>query len=344
MMKDVLAFTLGVNHPSSRMRIAAYAPYFARAGWNLRLHHFHSGMGKSGQQTDAWWRRAGRRLHRNFRTMQAASALRRLDPRQPIIISRELPVSRRPFLSAPNPLVLDVDDALYLGANRSGLDALCRKAQIVVCGNTTIAANLSDIARKCTVIPTVVDTDLYAVRDDYHWTGPLRLGWLGSSMSIEQTLWPLADTLRALQAGLHFELVIISDEPAAFLQDAPWTRFIKWSPVVEQSIGAHIDIGIMPLEDNPYQAAKCGAKLLQYMAAGLPVIASPVGVNRDIVIDGSTGFWATSPQDWRQAIQRLLQDEPLRASLGNDGREHIVRNYSVARWAGNWIETLNQLL
>jgi glycosyltransferase involved in cell wall biosynthesis len=342
-MKDVLAFTLGVDHPSSRMRVAAYAPYFARAGWNLRMHPFDSGMGKSAQPTDAWWRRAGRRLQRRIRTARAVSALRRLDPQQPIIISRELPVSRRPFLNAPNPLVLDVDDALYLGINRTGLDALCRKAQVVICGNDTIAANLVGVARTCTVIPTVVDTDLYAVRGDHHRTGPLRLGWLGSSMSIEQTLLPLADVLRALQARMKFKLVVISDEPAAFLLDVPWVQFIKWSPAVEQAIGEHIDVGIMPLEDNPYQAAKCGAKLLQYMAAGLPVVASPVGVNRAIVMDGTTGYWATSPQEWHQAMERLAQDEKLRASFGQAGREHVVRNYSIARWGQNWVDTLNEL-
>jgi glycosyltransferase involved in cell wall biosynthesis len=98
----------------------------------------------------------------------------------------------------------------------------------------------------------------------------------------------------------------------------------------------------MPLQDNPYQTAKCGAKLVQYMAAGLPVIATPIGVNRDLVVDGVTGCWAAHPEDWGQAIHRLAEQETLRAAFGRAGREHVMRNYSIARWADRWVDLLNE--
>jgi glycosyltransferase involved in cell wall biosynthesis len=342
-MKQLLAFTLGVNHPSSRLRIAAYADHFLRRGWHLRMHHFDSGMGKALPRSGSWWKRAGRRLRRGWQTGRAAAALRKLQPDKPIIISRELPVSRWPFLKAPNPMVLDIDDALYLGSGRDRLLELCRRAQVVVCGNSTIAGELSPFSPRCVVIPTTVDTDLYRVRTDHRLNGPLRAGWLGSSMSIEQTLLPLLDLLGEIRRQVSFELVVISDESPRFLRDIRWARYLPWSPAVEGSIADHMDVGLMPLRDNPCQAAKCGAKLVQYMAAGLPVIASPIGVNRDLVVDGVMGCWAANPDDWRQAIHRLAEQETLRMAFGRAGREHVVRNYSIARCADQWVDLLNEL-
>ena len=257
-MKQLLAFTLGVNHPSSRLRIAAYAGHFLRRSWRLQMHHFDSGMGKSLPRSGSWSKRATRRLHRGWQTARAMSALRKLQPDEPIVISRELPVSRWPFLKAPNPMVLDIDDASYLGPGRNRLLELCRRAQVVVCGNRTIAGELSPFSRRCVVIPTAVDPDLFSVRTDYRLNGPLRAGWLGSSMSIEQTLLHWLDVLGEIRRQVSFELVVISDEPPRFLRDIGWARFLPWSPAVEKSIADHMDIGLMPLQDEPYQAAKCG--------------------------------------------------------------------------------------
>ncbi|MGA2786310.1 MAG: glycosyltransferase [Verrucomicrobiota bacterium] len=342
-MKSLLAFTLGVNHPSSRLRIAAYADHFLRRDWHLQMYHFDSGMGKSLPRAGSWWTRATRRLRRGWLTARAAAALRRLEPDEPIVISRALPVSRQPFLKAPNPMVLDIDDALYLGPGRNRLLELCQRAQVVVCGNHTIAGELSPFSRRCVVIPTVVDTDRFRVRTDHRLNGPLRVGWLGSSMSLEQTLLPWLDMLGEIRRQVSFALVVISDEPPNFLRDIGWARYLPWSPAVEKSIADHMDVGLMPLQDAPYQAAKCGAKLVQYMAAGLPVIATPVGVNRDLVVDGVTGCWATDANDWRQAIHRLAEQETLRAAFGQAGRKHVVQNYSIARWADQWVDLLNEL-
>lgn len=342
-MKSVLAFTLGATHPSSRLRIAAYADSLRLLGWQLRLHHFDSGMGEARPRSRFRGERAVHRLRRGLQTVRAMAALRKLPPHEPIIISRELPVSRRPFLRARNPLVLDVDDALYLGQGRERLHELCRRAQVVVCGNETIAGELAGVARRCVVIPTVVDTGKYALRTDYGLNGPLRLGWMGSSMSIEQTLMPWLKVLAEIRRQLPFHLVVVSDQLPALLRELDWVRFLKWSPAVESAIASHLDVGIMPLQDDAFQRAKCGAKLVQYMAAGLPVIATPVGVNRELVLDGTTGFWAADSAAWGRAIIQLAGQEPLRAAMGRAGHEHVRQNYSVARWAGHWAALLDEL-
>ena len=335
-MKPVLAFTLGAQHPSSRLRIAAYADHFRRLGWDLQSHHFHPGIGKAAP------RNITRRLHRGWQTIRATVALRRIPPNQPIIISRELPVSRRAFLNAPNPIILDIDDALYLGTGRERLFELCQRAQVVICGNQTIADELSKHSRRCLIIPTVVGSDSFRVRTDYRLNGVLRLGWLGSSMSIEQTLLPFLNVFDEIRRQIPFQLVVISDEPPR-TPSFDWLQFIPWSPDVEESVADYMDIGVMPLQDNPYQRAKCGAKILQYMAAGLPVIATPIGVNREIVVDGVTGLHATTSENWRQAIRRLAGQEILRAALGQAGRKFVVQNFSIAKWADRWVALLNEL-
>jgi glycosyltransferase involved in cell wall biosynthesis len=341
-MKRVLAFTLGANHPSSRLRIAEYQEAFTGRGWELRMHYFDAGMGKSPARSASPWTRAVQRLRRARATAKAAAALRGHGTVDPIIISREIPVSRSIFLSAPNPMILDVDDALYLGPGRERLHELSRRAQTVVCGNGTIAQELAGAARSCVVIPTVVDTSRYVVKSDHRPPGPLRAGWLGSSMSIDETLAPLLPTLVEARREVEFELVIVSDEAPSFARGIDWARFVPWSPEVERSIAEHMDVGLMPLQDTPYQAAKCGAKLVQYMAAGLPAIATPLGVNRDLVTDGSTGFWAQTPEDWRRALGHLAGDDALRKRLGQAGRERAVRDFSVARWAADWVNVFER--
>ncbi len=328
-MKQVTAFTLGAQHPSGRLRIAAYQDHFRRLGWELCLHHFDPGMGKTRRRTLFY------RLQRVWQKFRATATLRRLDPAEPIIISRELPINMRPFLDMPNPLVLDIDDALHLGPGRNKIFALCRRAQAVVCGNDTLANDLSAVSSRCVVIPTVVDTGQYRVKTHYALRGPLRVGWIGSSMSLDVTLGPMLEELR----GAQCEMVVISDEPPA----AGWVRFVKWSPEIEVAIAEYMDVGIMPLQDNPFQAAKCGIKVIQYMAAGLPSIATPLGVNRDLVRDGVTGYWARTPQEWREAIRRLAGDEAMRSAFGRAGRELAVESYSVARWAPRWTALLEEV-
>ena len=342
-MKPVLAFTQGANHPSGRMRIAVYTKHLAARGWQLQMHHFAAGMGKSLPPTAPWWQRLGRRLDRNWQSGRARRALRQIPPDQAVIISRELPVRRHPFLNAPNPMVLDIDDALYLGGGRDRLIELCERAQVVVCGNQTIADALEACSRRCVVIPTVVDTDQYTVRADYRVAGRLRVGWLGSSMSADETLLPWLQRIGEAWRKSAFELVVISDECPLAIRGGEGMRFLKWSAELEYSIADHIDVGVMPLQNNAYQAAKCGAKVLQYMAAGLPVVASPLGVNCEIIIPGVTGFLADDTNSWIESLRMLAEQETLRRSMGQAGRERVVEHYSVARWAGPWASLLDEI-
>ena len=342
-MKPVLALTFGIDHPSSRLRVSAYREALAQLGWRLDMHFFAHGMGSIAPLPATFRQRIPWRLSYALRTLRMWLRLARLPREQPLWISREVPAALWPLHLVGNPLVLDIDDALYLGVGRSHILQLCRRASAVVCGNSALADELSPYARRCVVIPTVVDCRRYQVRTNHELSRPLRLGWLGSSLSVDFTLTPWLETLRSLRGKVEFELVTILDSPPRFVADLPWARHLTWSPEIEHTLSQHIDVGLMPLSETPFLARKCGAKLLQYMAAGLPTIASPVGVNRELVSHGLTGYWATTTSDWHEAILRLAASAELRSAMGQAGRRAVEEGYSVTVWAPRWAALLESL-
>ena len=166
--------------------------------------------------------------------------------------------------------------------------------------------------------------------------GPVRLVWIGSG----STLPYLAELVPALRQVEHVRLVTIADrtiDSSAGLD----VEHIPWSLETEASSLIRGDIGIAPTPDDRWTRGKCGFKIIQYMAAGLPVIASPVGANAEIVREGETGLLATTPQQWIDAILNLAADAELRAIMGRAGRERVEREFSIARAAHAWTKLLS---
>ncbi|MFN3590968.1 MAG: glycosyltransferase, partial [Thermaurantiacus sp.] len=126
-------------------------------------------------------------------------------------------------------------------------------------------------------------------------------------------------------------------------QSSPF-EYLPWSEEDEVALLQGMDIGIMPLDDTPWSRGKCGYKLVQYMACGLPVVASPIGVNSRLAIDGVTGFLATSEQEWEAALSRLLADPALRARLGAEGRRLVEREYCLQVTGPRLVKLLSSLL
>jgi glycosyltransferase involved in cell wall biosynthesis len=114
-------------------------------------------------------------------------------------------------------------------------------------------------------------------------------------------------------------------------------NFVKWSQENEISALADFDIGIMPLTDDMWARGKCGFKALQYMAMEIPTIASPVGVNTTIIDDGADGRLAGSGKEWSKNLIELIESQELRSKLGKQGREKVIRNYSVRANADNFL-------
>jgi hypothetical protein len=253
-----------------------------------------------------------------------------------VLLNRDLLGGRASFedeLFRRNPrVVFDFDDAIYLGDKAAHVAGVCARAAWVTAGNESLAAFARQHTDRVTVLPTVIDCDAYLVRQDHERAGRrVRVGWLGSDRSIDETLVPHLALLARLRDELGFELVVVSKPKPALPAGLGSWQFVEWSPVVETRIAELFDVGIMPLVDDPYQRGKCGCKLLQYMAAGLPAVASPVGINAHLLDDGR-GMLASGEEQWRAALATLVEDARLRRSLGEAGRAFVETEYSLRRW------------
>lgn len=237
------------------------------------------------------------------------------------------------------PYVLDYDDAVFhyydehrlalvraLLANK--LPTLMRGAALITAGNAYLAAFARQSgAPVVEILPTVIDLARYPDDSSYRATensAPC-VGWIGQRATAS-FLAPHAALFDRLSAqGLARFAAIGIDAHSLGLPMAS----IGWSEATEVASIASFDIGIMPLLDGSFERGKCGYKLIQYMACGLPVVASPVGVNRQIVEHGVNGFLAETPQQWEQALRTLLADPALRRRMGQAGRQTVVNEYCI---------------
>jgi glycosyltransferase involved in cell wall biosynthesis len=156
------------------------------------------------------------------------------------------------------------------------------------------------------------------------------IGWIGLPYNFEY-LNLIRDALRRMQAQLQMRFRVISSHPPVL--PGVNVEFRRWSLDTEVEDLQDCQLGVMPLFDDRWARGKCGLKLLQYMAMGIPVVASPVGVNKEIISDGTNGFWATSEEEWFKRLMQLCQDSPLRATMGRAGRQTVVEQYSLETWA-----------
>jgi glycosyltransferase involved in cell wall biosynthesis len=116
-----------------------------------------------------------------------------------------------------------------------------------------------------------------------------------------------------------------------------------WNPSTEALEIAAADVGISWVPDDPWSRGKCGLKILQYQAAGLPVVTNPVGVHTSLVRNGETGFTAVSTLEWVDAFSRLAQEPELRQQMGHSGRRQVEVNYSVTAGIRSWLAALDRL-
>lgn len=250
-------------------------------------------------------------------------------------------------------LVLDYDDAVFHRYNQhpsrwvrwllgSKLDGLMRKATLVTAGNTYLAERARRAGCQWVEeVPTVVDLARYSEPHPATRLGEtLTVGWIGSP-STAAYLHLVAPALAALQAIHPLRCVAIGARP----DQVAGTVFeaIPWSEQTEVAELQKLDIGIMPLPDAPWERGKCGYKLIQYMALGLPVVASPVGVNRQIVQDGVNGFLASTPLEWKAALDKLLENAPQRRQMGAAGRQCVEQIYSLHVQAPRLIAMFEQI-
>jgi hypothetical protein len=245
---------------------------------------------------------------------------------------------------AKRPMILDVDDAVWLNTGGHRAQDLARASDLVVCGNSFLADQFSRWNSNVTIIPTAVNTSWYRPRRSRQGVPALVLGWTGTSgnfpflYSIEGAL------LRVFQHCSRARLLIVADRPPRFKR-LPESRveFELWTPRTELDAFAHMSIGLMPLADNVWCNGKCSYKMLCYMAAGLPVVVTAAGMNREVLAMGEVGLSAGCEQQWVDALTALLSDADLRQRMGAAGRVVVEERFSLQRLAKQYAVVFHSL-
>jgi glycosyltransferase involved in cell wall biosynthesis len=188
-----------------------------------------------------------------------------------------------------------------------------------------------------------VDTNQYLpLSDPRDSVEPIVVGWIGSP-STWRFVQPLLPLLAELSAKKMIKVRIVGAGSKADGAGLSGFHFIEWQEANEVRDVQAMDIGIMPLPDELWARGKSGYKLIQYMACGLPVIASPVGVNTEIVQEGVNGFLAGNLDEWKVALMRLIQDQGLRKRMGANGRLCAAELYSLQAHAPRLVDLFYSL-
>jgi glycosyltransferase involved in cell wall biosynthesis len=227
------------------------------------------------------------------------------------------------------PIAYHLDDGIWLEARPRWSELRCRLAATVITGNDVVAEFAERAGAKVTRIEYAVDVDAYPVKrhDNEH---TVAIGYAGIYPDLH--LAPIAEPLREVCEATGARVLVIGGlrRPQLGALD-PYLDWRAWDPGDEHSWIADFDIGIMPLADTELHRTKEPFKIKEYMAAGLPMVLSPVGHNAKVITDGGEGFFATDPDRWRDRLQALVEDPHLRAEIGANGRQLALSRYDLPR-------------
>ncbi|MBA3748222.1 MAG: glycosyltransferase [Solirubrobacterales bacterium] len=324
--------------PGPRVRVAALAPFLREHDVDLCFHPHVS---------DAEYRILGAAGSRRAKAAVVARcagrvARRSRPPDALLMVHRLLSLVPVPGHDPPARVdVYDFDDALFEGsisaANR-GFGALkrererclahLRRARLVLAGNSYLASHAARHAQRVEIVPSCIDASALTPRT-HSDVEIVTVGWIGSA-STTPYLLEILPVLRAINAReLRMRLLAVG---AARLPAEPWIEQHAWSLAGEAQMLRRFDVGVMPLPDDRWTRGKCGYKLLQYFATGVPAVASPVGVNA-LLLERGGGRAASTPAQWRDALQELGRDASARRGAARSGRELAESEYSYQRWA-----------
>ncbi|MCL6738328.1 glycosyltransferase family 4 protein [Streptomyces neyagawaensis] len=275
-------------------------------------------------------------------------------PRRLLLHREASPLSRgwweRRLLRSAELAVYDFDDALQWDRGEGGLvrrlapkadkvRVAVRHADRVIAGNAVLADWASQHHRDVLVIPSCVALEDYMRKTSYVLNDPPRLGWIGSPHN-EAFLRLIAGALTEVHRRTGARLTLVGTTTPSLGGLESFIDRVAWSPDSQRTELAAMDIGLMPLPTNSYSLGKCGYKLLQYAAAGLPAVASPLGVNADLL----TEFGLPAPQtqdEWTTAILGLISSPAAtRERLGRTAREITGQRYSYDAWLPRWAAAL----
>jgi glycosyltransferase involved in cell wall biosynthesis len=346
-----------IEAPSTRYRVYQYLPYLAANGVNPTVRRF--------VESSAFFQRlyqsggvAYKAAYFTLQTIRRLLDLARVRNYDAVFIQREaLPIGPALFerLTAQLgcPLIYDFDDAIYLPrsskANRwiswlkqPGKTAtIVRQSDQVIVGNRVLYEYAQQYNSAVTIIPSSIDMAQYTLRPPSTANDmPVTIGWVGSGTNLDY-LAALAPVLRAVGEVHPIQVRIVGGEvemPGVNVQCVPWRLDNEITDL------HRFDIGIMPLTDDPWTRGKGGFKAIQYMGVGLPVVASPVGINNELIQEGVNGFLADRAEEWQQALTQLVCDPALRARMGQAGRAIVAAGYSTQVNGPKLLQTIRQVV
>jgi len=331
-----LALVDSPDHVCCRYRVRAFGPALSKAGWALSFEA----------------------LERN--SLKRYRQLGRVDQYDAVLLQRRLlPLWQLKLLRhRARRLIFDFDDAVLYRDSYDSRGPHCRRrarrfartvraADLVIAGNGflgNLAAQAGASPERIRVIPTCIETRDY-VQQASHSPQPEREGskldlvWIGSSSTLQgleqkKTLW---ERLGREVPGVR--LRILCDRFPQF-QEIPVLE-IPWSSESEKQELASADVGISWVPDDLWSRGKCGLKTLQYQAAGLPVLANPVGVHSEMIVPGENGFLPRTDQEWIDAVRQLASHPNQRGGMGRNARESVETHYSVQAWSSAFVAAIS---
>lgn len=332
---------------SARVRIGDFRPFLREQEVELTHHPALSDAEYALLKSDASPLRKAAVL-----TRSALRAAREQRADCLLMVQRLLLLTPLPGIDPPRHVdVYDIDDALFVGSpadvnrrfqwvkqERWRAASTMRRARLVIAANPFLAEHARALNRRVEVIPSCVDPAAQPLREHTD-SDVVRIGWIGSHTTVEY-LRPILPVLaRISEDGRAARLIVIGGDTGV---RADWIEHRPWSLARQARDLADLDIGIMPLPDSAWARGKSGYKLLQYFAAGVPAVASPVGINAELVADGR-GLTATSEAEWTSALLSLARSGAERQQRGALSRAYAEANYSYQRWAPELATLLRSL-
>jgi glycosyltransferase involved in cell wall biosynthesis len=331
--KKLAAIVESLDHVCYRYRLQAFEPYLNSSGWNIEAYSMPRGIAA---------------ILKTFLKIRSADL---------VFVQRKLPGSLylRLLLQNAKRLVFDFDDAVYRrdsfarkGASRKlkrRFEAIVDASDAIIAGNKFLSKCALNFAHQDRVetIPTCIDITAYEREEAFGYRNSpdaaMELVWIGSSSTLP-LLAGQEEMLERIGRTLHpIHLKVICDSFPVFeylpVQPVPWSTETE----IQELKSSHVGISWLP--EDEWGKGKCGLKVLQYMAAGLPVVANPFGVHLEMVEHCKSGFLPDTPEAWIHAITTLQNDPELARRMGSRGRQIVLERYTVSHWAPILLNLLN---
>jgi glycosyltransferase involved in cell wall biosynthesis len=329
--------------PNQRFRFEQYFSWLEQNGYSCELSWFiNENDDKFFYQPGHLWKKIIVQIKSVFVRWRDLRKARNADI---IFVCREALMLRftwfeKQFFRSGAKVVYDFDDAIWhldiSEANKSfgwlkrpeKTSDLIALSHLVFAGNAYLADYARQFNKNILIIPSTIDTEICLPKTEVNNATPVIIGWMGSITTIKHFEFAIP-ALRILQQryGNRIGFKVVGDP--SYRNDELGITGTPWTSAGEPELLRSMDIGIMPLPDDEWTKGKCGLKGLQYMAAGIPAVMSPVGVNTEIIRHGENGYLAAATEEWVEIISQLIESPELRKQIGDEARATVVSRYSV---------------